>query len=64
MAVRDDDAFDVVEAAAQVVEVRQHEVDADHLRGREAQTAVDHEDPVFILEHGHVLADFAESAQR
>ena len=46
VAVGDDDALDVVDALAQVGEVGQHEVDADHLGGREAQADVDDEDPV------------------
>ena len=44
VAVGDDDALDVVDALAQVGEVRQHEVDADHLGGREAQADVDDDD--------------------
>ena len=43
MAVGDDDALDVVDALAQVGEVGQDEVDADHLGGREAQADVDDE---------------------
>src|SRR5205085_2226374 len=64
VAVRDDDPLDVVDAVAQVAEVRQHEVDADHLGGREAQPDVDDDDRVLVLEDHHVLADLAQPAQR
>ena len=42
----------------------QHEVDAHHLGGREAQAAVDHDDPAVVLDDRHVLADLADAAQR
>ena len=44
VAVRDDDRLDVLRALAQIGEVGQHQVDADHLRRREAQTDVDDHD--------------------
>ena len=50
VAVGDDDALDVVDALAQVGEVGQHEVDADHLGRREAQADVDDDDPVVVLD--------------
>jgi hypothetical protein len=64
VAVRDDDPLDVVDALAEVAEVRQHEVDADHLGGREAQPHVDDDDRALVLEHHHVLADLAQPAER
>ena len=48
---------------AQVVEVRQHEVDSEHLRCREHQPGVDDDDPPVALEHGHVLADLPQPAE-
>ena len=63
VAVGDDDALDVVDAVAQVGEVGQHEVDADHLGGREAQPDVDDDDAVLVLEDRHVLADLAQPAE-
>ena len=63
VAVGDDDALDVVDAIAQVGEVGQHEVDPDHLGGREAQPDVDDDDPVLVLEDRHVLADLAQPAE-
>ena len=45
VAVGDDDRLDVLGALAQVGEVRQHEVDAEHVGGREAQAGVDDDDP-------------------
>ena len=64
VAVGDDDRLDVVDVLAQVGEVGQHEVDAHHLGGREAQPDVDDDDPAVVLDDGHVLADLAEPAER
>ena len=64
MPVRDHDRLDVVDALAQVGEVRQHEVDAELLGGREAQPGVDHDDAPAVLDDGHVLADLAHASQR
>jgi hypothetical protein len=57
VAVREHDRLDVVRALAQVGEVGKHEVDAEHLRGREHEPGVDDDDPAVVLDHGHVLAD-------
>ena len=62
--VGDDDRLDVVGALAQVREVRQDEVDAGHLGGREPQAAVDDDDRAVVLDDGHVLADLAQPAER
>ena len=64
VAVRDDDRLDVRDAAAQVGEVGQDEVDAHHLGRREAQADVDEDDPVLVLDDRHVLADLAQAAER
>ena len=61
--VGEHDRLDLVGAAAQVVEVRQHEVDSEHLRCREHQPRVDDDDPPAALEHGHVLADLPQPAE-
>ena len=63
VAVGEDDRLDVVGAVAQVGEVGQDEVDAVHLGGREHQPGVDDDDLAVELDHGHVLADLAETAQ-
>ena len=63
VAVRDDDRLDVPGPLAQVGEVGQHEVDADHLRGREAQPHVDHDDAAVMLDDRHVLADLSQPPQ-
>ena len=46
VAVGDDDRLDVGRALAQVAEVGQHEVDPEHVGGREAQADVDDDEPV------------------
>ena len=64
MAVRDHDRLDRVDVLAQVREVGQDEVDAHHVRRREAQAAVDDDDPPVVLDDGHVLADLPDASER
>ena len=64
VAVRDDDRLDVRDAAAQVREVGQDEVDAHHLGRGEAQADVHEDDAVLVLDDRHVLADLAQAAKR
>ena len=64
MAVRDDDRLDVLRALAQIAEVGEHEVDPEHVGGREPQARVDDHDPVLVLEDRHVLSDLAQTAER
>ena len=64
VAVRDDERLDRVDVVAQVREVRQDEVDAHHLGGREAQAAVDDDDPALVLDDRQVLADLADASER
>ena len=52
------------DALAQVREVGQDEVDAHHLGRREAQPAVDDDDPALVLDDRQVLADLAHASQR
>ena len=48
--VRDDDRLDVARTLAQVGEVRQHQVDPDHLRRGKAQADVDDHDAVVVFD--------------
>jgi hypothetical protein len=64
VAVREDDRLDRVLALDEVGEVRQDQVDAVHLGGREPETGVDHDDAAVVLDDGHVLADLAQPAER
>ena len=64
VAVRDDDARDLVRVVAQIGEVRQDQVDAQHVELGEHDARVDHQDLVLDLEEHHVLADFAQPAER
>ena len=64
VAVGDHDRLDRVDVLAQVREVRQHEVDAHHLGRREAQAAVDDDDPAVVLDDRQVLTDFAYASER
>jgi hypothetical protein len=51
-------------AVDQVREVGQDQVDAEVLVAREREACIDHDGLAAGLEHGHVLADLAESAER
>ncbi len=63
VAVRHDDRLDVARTLAQIGEVGQHKVDAHHLRRREAQADVHHDDAPVVLDDGHVLADLPQPAE-
>ena len=63
VSVRQDDRAQRARRVAQVAEVRQHEVDAEHLVARKAETRIDQDPLAVLLDHGHVLADLAETAE-
>ena len=63
VAVRDEEAEDVVAALTQVADVGQHEVDAEHVVAREGETAVDDDDLAVVFDRGHVLADLPHASQ-
>jgi hypothetical protein len=50
--------------ADEVPEIRQDEIDAEMLVSGEREPGVDHDPVVADLEHGHVLPDLAEAAER
>src|SRR5205814_2185914 len=64
VAVREDDGLDVADALPQRAEIRQDEIDAQHLGRGEHEPHVDDRDPTVELDDGHVLADLAEPAER
>jgi hypothetical protein len=51
-------------AIAQVREIWQHEVDAEVLVARKRKARIDDDPLPGELEHGHVLSDLAEAAER
>ena len=57
------DRLDVAEPVGDVVEVGQDQVDARLVVLGEEDAAVDDEQPAVVLEHGHVAADLAETAE-
>ena len=59
VAVGDDDAADLVLALLQVGDVRDDQVDPQHVLFGEHQAAVDDDDVVGVLDDHHVLADLA-----
>ena len=63
VAVGEDDRLDVLGALAQVGEVGQDQVDAEHLGSRERQPGVDDDDPAAVFDDGHVLADLPQPAE-
>lgn len=64
VAVREDDALDVVQAVPDRGEVRQDQVDARLLLLGEEDAAVDDEQAAAVLEDRHVAADLAQAAER
>ncbi len=63
VAVGDDDRLDLLRPFEQVGEVGEDEVDAHHLRGREAKADVDDDDAVVVLDDRHVLPDLAQAPE-
>ena len=63
VAVRDDDALDAVLVALHIGEVRDDDVDAEHLRLREREAAVEDDHVPVIFEEGHVLSDLVQAAE-
>ena len=61
--VREHHGLDLIGALADVIEVREHEVDAEHVRGRERQADVDKEDALVQLDAGHVSAHLADATE-
>ena len=59
----DDEGLDALTLVTQVGDVGHDQVDAVHLLLGEHQPAVDDDDLVGELEHGHVLADLADAAE-
>ena len=64
VSVGDDDRLDVLGPLAQVGEVGEDQVDAEHLGGREPQPGVDDDDPLLVLDDRHVFADLTQAAER
>src|SRR3954451_4170757 len=62
--VRDEERPDVLLLVAEVRDVRDDEVDPEHLFVREHEPAVDDDDVVAVLEDVHVLADLPHPAER
>ena len=62
--VGEHDAADVADALLQPRDVRDHQVDTEHLLLREHQAGVDDHDVVAAAEREHVATDLAEPAER
>src|SRR6266581_1007378 len=62
--VREEDAEDLAIPLQEVRDVRQHEVDAEHVFLREHEPGVDDEDLVLPLQRPHVDADLAQATKR
>ncbi len=64
VAVRDDDAAQLIALVAQVFPIGDDEVDPQHIVFGEHDAAVDQQDIRAVFKGRHVLADFAAAAQR
>jgi hypothetical protein len=63
VAVGQHDRLDLVGVLHQVADVRDHQVDAQHLLLRKHQPGVDNQDPAVVLDRHHVDADLPEAAE-
>ena len=61
--MRHEEAADPILSGSQVPDVRNDEIDAEHLLVGEHETRVDDEDVVPHLDREHVLADLADAAE-
>ena len=64
MAVRDHVAAQLFQVALEVGRVRDDQINAQHVVIREGYAAVNDQNVVAVLDHGHVLADLIEAAKR
>ena len=64
MAVRNEIAAELFLIVLQIARVRNHQIDARHILARENRSDIHHNQIVLILINRHVLADFAQAAQR
>ena len=62
--VRQQDAADLLFIFFEVGDVRDNEINAEHILIGECDAAVHHDDVVAVLDHGHVLADLMQTAER
>ena len=63
VAVGEQDGAHLLLALHEVADIRDHHVDAEHVRFRKHEAAVHDDDVIAVLEGRHVQADLAETAQ-
>ena len=63
MTVGEDDALHLAAVLAQVGQIRDDVIDAQHVIFREHQAGIHHQDLTVIFVDHHILANFAQSAQ-
>ena len=64
VSVRQDNAAQFIRIALYVSEIRNDEINAEHFSIGEGKTAVNDEHIIGAFDHGHILADLTEPAQR
>ena len=64
MSVSDEIRAHTLPVALQIGDIRNHQVNAEHILSREDRAAVHHDDIVAKLKRRHVLADLAKPTQR
>ncbi len=64
VAVGEEDRLELLAVLFDVSNVRDHEVDAEHLLLREHEAGIDGDHVVAVLEQHHVLADLSQTAKR
>ncbi len=64
MSVSDHKALYLFRILLQISDVRDHQVNAQHIVCRKCQTTVHHNDTVFVLKGSNVHTDLLQTAQR
>ena len=64
VAVRDHEALHFAVILFQIRDIRQHDVDAEHVVLREGHAAVDDDDAVAVLDRGNIHTDLFEPSER
>ena len=63
MSMSDHKALNFVDVIFQIGDVRDHQIDSQHVVARERQSAVHHNDRVLVLKGGDVHSDLLQTAK-
>ena len=64
MAVREHDGLDLVAVLEEIRDIRNHEIDAEHILLGEHQAGINEQDLILIADDRHILANLSQTAER